>query len=54
MEIFSDLTEREVPTDAIASEEDGRICMGLAENPAKRHPGVKRHGVRAPIGAASY
>ena len=55
MEKFSDLTEREVLTVAIVSEEeDGCICMGFAENLAKRHPGVKRHGVRAPIGAASY
>ena len=36
---FSDLTEREVLTVAIASEEeDGRIYMSFAENLAERYP----------------
>jgi hypothetical protein len=36
----SDPTERNVPTSAIASEEDGRIYMCFVENLAKRHPGT--------------
>jgi hypothetical protein len=39
MKKFSDLTEREVLTVAIASEEeDGRIYMSFAENLAERYP----------------
>jgi rubrerythrin len=39
MKKFSNLTEREVPAVAIASEEeDGRIYMSFAENLAERYP----------------
>ena len=38
MKKFSDLTEREVPAVAIASEEDGRIYISFAENLAERYP----------------
>ncbi|MGY3586231.1 hypothetical protein ACVIGB_004709 [Bradyrhizobium sp. USDA 4341] len=40
MEKISDPTERDMPTSAIASEEDGRIDMCFAENLAERYRGV--------------